>query len=159
MMKEYKKQEFIKHLKIFLVAVYLLFGTTCFASDIKVDINGKNIEFDVAPVIQNGRTLVPMRKIFEELGCDVEWLGESKMVIATKNSKIIALQIDNNIVIVNDIDTGKVITVQSDTAPVIYNDRTMIPVRVISECLGYSVNWNGEEQTVLITTEQFDFES
>lgn len=144
----------MKYFKIFFVTVCLLLNATCFASGIKVDIDGKNIEFDVAPVIQNGRTLVPMRKIFEELGCDIEWLGESKTVIATKNSKIIALQIDKNIVIVNDVETGEVTTVQSDTAPVIYNDRTMIPVRVISECLGYSVNWNGEAQTVLITTAQ-----
>ena len=128
------------------------FNTTCYASDIKVEVDNKSIIFDVSPIIQNNRTLVPMRKIFEELGCDVEWLPESQTVIATKNSKVMALQIGKNIIILNDIETGKTKVTEIDTTPILYNNRTLIPVRVISECLGYSVDWNNNTQTVIITT-------
>ena len=90
--------------------------------------------------------------IAAELGCDVEWLPESQTVIATKNSKVMALQIGKNIIILNDIETGKTKVTEIDTTPILYNNRTLIPVRVISECLGYSVDWNNNTQKVIITT-------
>lgn len=92
-----------------------------------------------------------MRKIFEELGCEVEWLSESQTVIATHNSKIIALQIGANKVISNDIETGMTDVIETDIAPILHNNKTMVPVRVISETLGYKVDWNGQTQTVIIT--------
>ena len=142
----------MKHFKAILLIICLSFNVTCYASDIKVNIDNTNIIFDVPPIIQNNRTLVPMRKIFEELGCEIEWLAESKTVIATQNSKIIALQIDKSKIISTDIETGITDITEIDTAPIIYNNRTLVPVRVISESLGYAVEWNSEEQTVIITT-------
>ena len=146
----------MKYFKTVLLVICLSFNVTCFASDIKVNIDDKYIDFDVQPIIQDNRTLVPMRKIFEELGCDVEWLAETQTVIATKNSKIIALQIGKNRIISNDIETGETVVTEIDTVPIIHNNRTLVPVRVISECLGYSVDWKDEEQTVIIITEKIE---
>lgn len=142
----------MKKINLSLLVFFLFFSLTCHAEGIKVTIDNSYVDFDVPPIIENGRTLVPMRKIFEELGCDVEWLAETRTVIATKNSKIIALQIEKNIIVLNDIETGKNEVKTIDTAPVIYNNRTLVPVRVISESLGCEVEWNGEEQKVMIYT-------
>lgn len=127
-----------------------MLSTTCFASEIKVTIDDKNIEFDVPPIITEGRTMVPMRKIFEELGCTVEWLGESQTIIATQNSKIIVLKIDNTKILSSDVSTGKTDTLQTDVAPMLHNGRTLIPVRAVSEALGCTVDWDPEVQTVII---------
>lgn len=118
--------------------------------DVKID--DKKIGFDVHPVIQNNRTLVPMRKIFEELGCEVEWLAETKTVIATKNSTIIALQIGEKRIILKNVETGETVVKEIDTAPVILNNRTLVPIRAISESLGNNVDWDEENRTVLIKT-------
>lgn len=47
-------------------------------------VDGKQIELDVAPIIKNGRTLVPIRFISEALGCDVEWDNLTREVIIKK---------------------------------------------------------------------------
>ena len=143
----------MKKLTFIFLVICFVFNSTVFASGISVEIDSKNIDFDVPPIIENNRTLVPMRKIFEELGCDVEWLSDSQTVIATKNSKIIALQIGKNKIIATDIEMGENTITEIDTAPIIHNGRTLVPVRVISEALGCSVEWDSESQTVIIKTE------
>lgn len=139
-------------LKKLIVIFCLTANTTCFASDITVLIDNVNIEFDVPPIIMNDRTMVPMRKIFEELGCTVEWLNDTQTVIATQNSKLIALQIGKNKIICMDMETGLSEIYEIDVAPIIHNDRTLVPIRIISESLGYSVVWNGQEQKIIIST-------
>ena len=136
---------------IFLI-ICLFLRANCFASGIGVIIDDKKIDFDVPPTLQNGRVLVPMRKIFEEFGCGVEWLGESQTVIATQNSKVIALRIGVNKIICSDIETGVAEVKEIDTAPIAQNGRTLVPVRVISEILNYFVAWNEKTRTVIILT-------
>ncbi len=138
---------------IILVLSFLLISANCFAASIGVIIDDKNIEFDVPPTLQNGRTLVPVRKIFEELDCDVEWLGESQTVIATQNSKIIALRIGINRMIRTDIETGISEVFEIDVPPIVQNGRTLVPVRVISEALNYFVDWDAETNMVIIKTQ------
>ena len=140
----------MKKIGILILVICFSLCVPCFASEIQVKIDDRKIEFDVLPTSQNNRTLVPMRKIFEELGCEVEWLAETKTIIATKDSKIIALQIGAEKIILKDIETEETIVKEIDAAPVILNNRTMVPVRAISECLGNDVDWDGENKTVLI---------
>lgn len=133
--------------------IFIIFSLIfCQASEINVEIDDEKIEFDVSPMIQNGRTLVPMRKIFEELGCEVEWLADVQTIIAVKNNLIIALQIGKNKVILTNIETNSTTVTELEVSPVIYNSRTFVPVRAISDCLGYKVNWDGGIQTVFIKT-------
>lgn len=143
----------MKCFKHLLVICTLMFSVTCYASDISVMIDSRIIEFDVQSIILNERTLVPMRKIFEELGCSIEWLAETQTVLATKNSKIMALQVGKNKIISTDIETGITEVKEIDISPIIYNDRTLIPVRAISELLGYTVEWDSEEFVVNIFTQ------
>ena len=47
------------------------------------------MDFDVAPIIQNDRVLVPMRAIFEELHCSVDYTDiDGKQIITAKMTAI-----------------------------------------------------------------------
>lgn len=148
-MQHGNRRNAMKRIIALIMALYL-FNTVCYCADISVIIDSEPVEFDAAPIIYNERAMVPMRKIFEQLGCEVEWLGEGRTVIATKNNLLIAMQIGSSKVIKTDIETADTDVIESDTAPIIHNDRTMIPVRVISEALGYGVEWNEKENAVII---------
>ncbi len=116
---------------------------------IKVIINGKMLQTSVPAYIENDRVMLPMRSIFEALGAEVEWNGDTREVTAMKDGTIIVLKIDADIIDVNDAYGNKT-QVKIDSPAVIRDDHTMVPLRAVSETLGYSVNWNGEAQTVTI---------
>ena len=72
--------------------------------DITVTLDGEVLTFDVEPQIINDRTMVPLRKIFEEIGALVKWDDETQTVYAKKSSKTLALQIGSAEM---EIDNGK----------------------------------------------------
>lgn len=110
------------------------------SQEISVYLNSKKISFDVAPVIENDRTLVPVRAIFEALGMAVEYSdGE---ITATKDELTIKLTVGSNIAYVNDTQ------VTLDVASKIINDRTLVPLRFIGEATGLVVSYNAADMTV-----------
>ena len=123
-----------------------LFSIPAFASDeIKLEINGNIVTPSVAPVIENGTTLVPLRIISENLGATVEWDGTVRQVNIAKDETKIVLTIDKTTAIVNDMDTTLLL------APKIINGSTMVPIRFVSENLGVYVNWDSSSRTVQIS--------
>ena len=114
--------------------------------NITVTVDNTPLTFDVEPIIENDRVLVPMRKIFETLGANVEWNGNTQTVTATKDEIKINLQIGNTEMQVN----GKAVTL--DAAPKLLNDRTLVPVRAVSESLNANVDWNEKTRKVTVTT-------
>ena len=117
---------------------------TLVRNGISVTLNGERIDFDQPPVIVNDRTLVPLRAIFEALGATVAWDDNTRTVTAKKDSMFISLAIGSDKLYVND----KEITL--DVPAQIVNDRTLVPVRAISESFGCKVDWNGDTRTVII---------
>ena len=115
-------------------------------TDITVSVDGKGVEFDQPPVIDNDRTLVPMRAIFEALGAEVSWDTDTRTVTSTKGDTEISLAIDSDKMTVGDK------TVMLDVPAKIIGDRTMVPVRAISEAMSCKVDWDGEARAVIITT-------
>ena len=117
---------------------------------VKVKLNGEYIAFDQAPIIENGRTLVPMRAIFEALGMEVSWDGPTKAVTGIlksqngDNDKVINLTIGNSMARVNSEEKTL------DVPAKIVNGRTLVPVRFISESLDAKVTWDNETKTVII---------
>jgi len=85
-----------------------------------VKLDGKILDFDTPPMIEEGRTLVPMRAIFEAFGAEVGWDGESQTVTATAGDKTISMQIGNAQIQVN----GETVTL--DVPPQVVNDRTVV---------------------------------
>jgi hypothetical protein len=135
----------------FLVIVLMVFVLTlqstvvAEAAKISVSINGKNISFDQSPIIENGRTLVPLRGVFEELGAVLHWESNKKLITITQNDKKILLNIGAKEAIVN----GKKMTM--DVPAQIKNSRTLVPLRFITEAMGAKVDWNSSSRSVGIT--------
>jgi hypothetical protein len=115
------------------------------SSDISVILKGKVISFDQPPIIIDGRTLVPLRAIFEALGATVDWNGKTQTVTSTRENISVSLTINSKIMTKN----GKEITL--DVPAQLISDRTLVPVRAIAEAFNCNVNWNGDTQTVTIT--------
>ena len=113
---------------------------------IRVTIDGKYVDFDVLPILEDGRVLVPMRKIFEKLGAVIEWADETATVTATKGETVITLKIGDKVAHVN----GEALKL--DVPAKVVDGRTLVPIRFISESLGYDVSWDGLNQLVIIKT-------
>lgn len=114
--------------------------------EIKVELDGSAIEFDVPPQIIEDRTLVPLRAIFEALGAEVEWDDATKTVSSQKAGTTVSMTIGVKEITVN----GE--TVALDVPPQIVDDRTLVPVRAIAQSYSCKVDWDGESRTVIITT-------
>ena len=118
--------------------------------DIKVYVGDKQVVFDVAPIIENDRTLVPMRAIFEELGAEVTWDAQNYEVTAKKDGTTIMLAIDGA-EMDKTVDGGETHIIQLDAPAKIVDDRTLVPLRAVSEAFDSEVKWDGETRTVTIT--------
>ena len=114
---------------------------------ILVYVDGKKVEFDQEPIVINGRTMVPMRAIFEAFGATVSWNNSTQQVIAIKDATELSFIIGEKTMLVNRTNLLNI-----DVAPVIRNERTLVPLRVISDALGYNVVWNDPNRVVSITT-------
>lgn len=114
------------------------------ADDMLVMADGKYLDFDVAPAIINDRTMVPMRNIFEYFDAEIAWDGETKTILAKSGDDIITMQIGQEFFFLND----QKITL--DSPSVIVNDRTLVPLRAISEALKREVAYNAETRTAII---------
>jgi photosystem II stability/assembly factor-like uncharacterized protein len=113
-------------------------------------VNGKQRSLDAPPIIKNGRTLVPIRPIIEALGGTVGWDSFTQKVTITFGQMKIELIIGKSVAIVNG--TSKYIDPSNPSVvPIIYNGRTMLPLRFILENLGCQVKWDGSTQTITIT--------
>ncbi|MGF7184598.1 hypothetical protein GGQ84_000682 [Desulfitispora alkaliphila] len=108
----------------------------------KLYMNGERIYPDVPPVISEGRTLVPLRIMMEELGAQVDWDGATRTVTVTRENQNIKLQLNNNKAQVD----GKEYVL--DVPAQLVDGRTMIPVRFVTEALNGQVNWNAEQRKI-----------
>ncbi|WP_025025910.1 stalk domain-containing protein [Caldalkalibacillus mannanilyticus] len=114
-------------------------------SSIKVTFNGDEVTFDTEPMIRNGRTLLPMRAVFELLGADVKWDPKLSLITATTEDTSIELVIGSRTATVN----GK--KVELDQPPIINNSRTLVPIRFVAETLNAEINWDSKTSTITIT--------
>ena len=117
-------------------------------SGIHVYYNSKRISFHSYgqnPEILEGRTLVPLRSIFEAMGAEVEWDGATSTAIAKRGNVEVKITIGATEIYKN----GKAVPV--DVPAMLLNSRTMVPARVIAEAFGAAVEWNGNGRVVLIT--------
>ena len=118
------------------------------AQKIHITIDSKPIEnFNMEPVIIEGRTLVPIRDIFEEMDAEILWNEQNKEATIKKDNNTVTFKIDSNEAIKNNVDIIKL-----DVPAKIINDYTMVPIRAISDSIGYSVDWDNNIRTVIIET-------
>ena len=108
--------------------------------------NGDILNFDVEPVIENGRTLVPLRAIFETMGCAVYYSYENgkQIITAHRANDNLMITIGENKMYFN----GKEINL--DVPAKIKDGRTLVPLRAISEAFECDVDWAGDTKNVYI---------
>ncbi len=113
---------------------------------INILINGQPIDSDVPPVLYKERTLVPIRFVAQHLNAKISWSQEKyEATIETENKKIV-LKIDSSEVMIN----GKKTKLPYNVPAKLINDRTMVPLRFVSEALGFEIGWNAETWTGFI---------
>lgn len=117
--------------------------------NIPIIINGEEIVCDQPPVIMEGRTLVPLRAIFEGLGAEVYWNNDTRSVTATKDGTTIFLTIGSSVLYKNGEAT------HMDVPGQIINERTVVPVRAVSESFGANVYWDNDTRTVRVYTDTY----
>lgn len=131
-----------------VLTMFLTFPAYAYDS-ITVTVNDEYLEFEEPPLIQNNRTLVPLRVIFEAIGLEVEWEQETRSIIALKDDVTIKLKINDLNFSIGNPEVG-VIEAQYDVAPQIINDTTYVPVRLIGDLTGCVVFWEPETKNVRI---------
>ncbi|NPV43870.1 MAG: copper amine oxidase [Firmicutes bacterium] len=114
--------------------------------EVKVVFNGQKLDFDVKPMIINGRTMVPFRKIGESMGVVVGWNERDRTIHGRKGSIYVKLQLDNDTALVNGRE------IKLDVPATLKQNRTLVPLRFFSEVFGANVYWDQNTFTVTITT-------
>jgi N-acetylmuramoyl-L-alanine amidase len=129
------------------------------AKDVTIDVNNDPIQPDgMAPVIINGRTLVPVREVMESVNiqAQVSWLAETQTVVIAREDIKIELRIGDSYAYVN----GQ--TIELDVPPILISDqavgvtKTMVPIRFITESLGYEVLWEPDTYHISLQGEIYD---
>jgi len=152
-----------------ILIVLTLFSTllsfSVMAEDnIKVVLNGKELSFDVPPQLINDRTMVPMRKIFEALDCEVRWDASILTASATSHDgikviftlwnptmRIVKGEILNDNGSINTVGTTE--RIELDVPPQLVDGRILVPVRAIAESLDADVAWDEYNKRVIIRQE------
>lgn len=125
-----------------IVLVLIIMTTTAYAVDLYVDTN--KVETDTPPTVVDGRTLVPVRAIFEAIGATVEWDNDTRTVTGVRGDTTVTIQIGNKTAYVNGEPRALDVPAQ------IINNRTMVPARFISESMGCDVTWYQKTQTAAV---------
>ncbi len=113
--------------------------------NIRIFINDSQITSDVPPVIEYGRTLVPIRVIAEYLNCEVNWIAEENTAEIKNDRNVLRLPVGEYTYILN----GR--NIMADMPAKIINDRTFVPLRLVANCFNCRTIWNDSERAVYIT--------
>lgn len=143
-------------MKKFAVVLCILFlaGTGFWFYSFQVEKNaailvyqdGSLVEYDVQPVSQNSRVMVPIRQTITALGASVEWEDKSKKITTKFGSDIIELTVGKNTAVIN----GKAIKIAAP--PIIIDGRTLIPPGFLSENFGQEIVWDDQSNVISIAS-------
>lgn len=111
----------------------------------QIYLNNQILRTEVAPIQQNGRVLVPMRDIFEELGATVNYNSLNQSITATKEGTVVRMALGSRNATVNNIN------VMLDVPAKAYYGRTLVPLRFVSEAMGADVKYNAPTRVVMIS--------
>ncbi len=119
------------------------------AEEIALEINGRELDdLPMPPVLLNNYTLVPAREVFENLGAEVDWLPDSRQVQIFHENTSVIITINSTTALVNGSDTNM------DIPAKIINDKTMVPLRFVSQAIEKEVGWDGSTRTASVKDKQ-----
>jgi len=146
-----------RRLSVFILIVAILITSfsptmasnslTAVSNQVSISVNGFLVNLSPAPVLKNGRVLVPIRGVFESLGAKVDWNEQTRQVIVTTADTTMLLEIDASSVLIDGIITPL------DVPATLISSRTYVPIRIVAEYLGHKVDWDPNLRRVLITTQ------
>lgn len=143
-------------LKLFLIISIMINGLSfsIYANeDVTVFVDNAEIQFDVKPQLIGGRTMVPLRAIFEALGAVVSWDDATQTVTAYNEAYLVKAVIGQTELTVNGQSKNM------DIAPMMVNNRTLVPARFVAEAFNCRVDWDADKKIVNITTTPADYNS
>ena len=116
----------------------------------------RKINMDIAPIINNGRTMLPLRKVAEVLGAKVIWNKDTKTAFFKRSGQTASIQIDNNKII---LSSGEVI--EMEAKPLNIQDRIFVSLVNVAKVFGLNngnkddgkdndIEWDNEARTVTI---------
>lgn len=136
-MKKFLVGAVILMLCVFAVSAYDM-------EEVEVYLDGQTVEFDVKPQIIDGRTMVPLRAIFEKMGATVEWEDATQTVTATKGDRTVISSIGSTTMYIDGIAS------EMDVAPLLLGGRTLAPARFVAEAFGGKVLWSDKKREAYI---------
>ena len=139
-------KRFLALLMALAVILFTLSLPISASDEIKVMLDGKEISFDVPPQIINGRTMVPIRAVFEALGATLEWNAATRTAKATIDDYVVECTIDSKTM------TACGEKIEMDVAPLIVDGRTLMPIRYAAEAFSCKVGWAEPIRTAFITS-------
>ncbi len=145
---KFKKKLILIFLGMVLFSLSIVGAPAAQNQDITVIIDEQQQSFSPSPIINNDRTLVPMRPFFEALGAQVDWDNQSKTVVGTRDAVVVKLTINQTAAFVNEKQVNLV------TPGQIIDGSTYIPLRFVGEALGDEVAWDGTNKTITITSDR-----
>jgi uncharacterized protein YrrD len=111
-----------------------------------VVVNGRPVQFDVAPAVVNGQLQVAFRAVFESQGSKVTWNAASRTARSVNGALVVEVPVGKREAQVS----GK--TVDMGIRASITSGRTMIPVRFFATAVGAAVSWDSETRTAMVRT-------
>lgn len=120
--------------------------TAAAAHTVTIRVNGATVSFpDAKPFVNDdGRTMVPVRFVSEQLGAEVKWNDATQMADIQYRGRKISIPLDQPVAY---IDGRKA---SLDTSAVRRDDRVMVPLALISAVYGVNTDWNGDTNTVTL---------
>lgn len=117
------------------------------AQEVNVSLNGELIDFETAnPVVKDSRTLIPLRGLFEKMGYDIDWEPKTKAAILTRDGNTISIRANKEYITVNNIQ------IETDVPAQIIDGYMMIPLRVVADSTGATVDWDAETKIVSVNS-------
>ena len=123
---------------VLISLIFMAVTTTAYGKDISVRLNGNDI--GTSAIIEDDRSFVPYRAVFEKLGYTVEW-NDRRITAKNKDTEMI-LAVGSSLVQISK--NGETTAVDCGNNVILRNDRTYVPLRFVTENSGYTVEWNGD---------------
>lgn len=142
----------MKKVILLISIITLMIIQSAYAEDnaVNVEINGQLIQSEDQNFIEDGRVFVLARDISEALGATVDWVNDTKEISVTLEERKVKFNIDSFTANAN----GEIKVL--DVMPKFINSRSYVPIRFLSENLGFNVQWDNERKLVVITNGIFE---
>lgn len=118
---------------------------------VNVMLDGQLMKFtDAVPKIVDNRTMIPVRAVMEEMKAQVDYDKDGRVVTISKDGTTVFFTIGSTTISIQENGSDVVTTEQMDCAPYVENNRTMVPLRFLSQSFGYTVLWDSDYDTAVV---------